>query len=457
MALILGTNGNDVGSRLLWGTQSADIIYGFAGNDLIHGNDGNDRIYTGAGYDTVIAGSGDDTVTLESWQGALDGGSGADTLVLAYATATTSRFDLAAGTGRVGYGGQFTSRGFENITTGAAQDTVYGTAGRNIISTGDGHDTVYAADGADVIDAGAGNDMVNAGSGDDLVRGGAGNDRFVGGAGMDTLSFAGDKAVSVDLLAGKATTGPGDVDSISGFERFVGSSDSDRFIGGTAAADFFGGAGDDSFASGTGANVFEGGSGSDWATYASSTGAVIINLATGAASGGSATGDHLVSVENLFASNGADQITGSAAANALYGLAGSDEISAGAGKDVLIGGAGKDALTGGADADIFYFSSDDAGSRDMIHDFQRGQDKIYLAMDGNADQSGLDDFVRLTHFASPETDAGFAAGTINVRYDGQKTIVELDTSDAIVHGRDAAEFSIELSGRLDLQFSDFIL
>lgn len=355
----------------------------------------------------------------------------------------------------MGYGGQFAARGFENITTGAAQDTVYGTAGRNVISTGSGHDTIYVADGADVIDAGAGNDMVDAGSGDDLVRGGAGNDRFFGGAGTDRLSFAGGKAVGVDLLAGKAT-GPGDVDSVSGIERFVGSSDSDTFIGGTASADFFGSAGDDSFVSGAEANVFDGGSGSDWANYASSTGAVTINLATGAASSGFATGDRLVSVENLFASNGNDQIAGSAAANALYGLAGSDEISAGAGKDVLIGGAGKDALTGGADADIFYFSSDDAGSRDVIHDFQRGQDKVYLAMDGNADRSGVDDFVRLTHFASPEMNAGFAAGAINVRYDG-KTIVELNTSDAIVQGRDAAEFSIELSGRLDLQLSDFIL
>lgn len=209
--------------------------------------------------------------------------------------------------------------------------------------------------------------------------------------------------------------------------------------------------------SGAGANAFDGGSGSDWANYARSTGAVTVNLATGAASGGFAAGDRLVSVENLMASNGADQITGSAVANALYGLAGSDEISAGGGKDVLIGGAGKDFLTGGADADIFYFSSDDAGARDVIHDFQRGQDKIYLAMDGNADRSDLGAFTRLTHAASPETDASFTAGTINVRYEGQKTIVELNTSDALVHGRDVAEFSIELSGRLDLQLSDFIL
>lgn len=457
MALILGTNGDDIGKRLLWGTDFADQIFGFAGNDLIYGNGGDDTIHTGAGYDTVRAGSGNDTVRLESWWGDLDGGTGVDTLVLAYATTNQTVFDLGAGTGRIGYGGQFAVRNFENITTGSARDVVYGSEGRNVISTGDGHDSIYARGGDDIVNAGAGNDFVDAGAGNDTIIAGTGSDRFNGGAGYDTITYAASDGVVIDLIAGTATTAPGDVDTLLNIERFVGSNGTDRFVGGAAAADFFGGDGGDSFFSGAGANRIDGGAGDDWLHYVSSNLGVAVNLATGHAAGGHATGDVITGIENIMASNGHDQITGDGAANILYGLAGSDHISGGGGKDVLLGGAGKDFLTGGAGADTFYFGADAAGARDVIHDFQRGLDKIFLAMATEDQPGGSNSFARLTRYASPETSDGFTAGTINVRHEGQKTIVELNASDAVVYGRDPAEYSIELSGRLDLALSDFIL
>lgn len=457
MALILGTNGNDTGPKLLWGTGSADQIFGFAGNDLIHGNGGADILHTGLGFDTVRGGAGNDTVRLESWQGDLDGESGTDTLILSYSGATDTVFDLAAGTFRVGYGIPSTARGFENLTTGAARDSIGGTEGANVIDSGSGNDRIDARGGNDVIRAGAGNDTVKGGSGNDLIDGGAGSDRIDGGSGHDTLSYATASSVTVDMTGGMAKVGASDVDTITNVERIVGSAGHDRFIAGSAAIDFDGAAGHDHFTAGAGANRIDGGSGSDTVSYAASTGAVAVNLATGLASGGHAQGDRLSAIESLTGSNGGDQLTGNATENTLYGLAGSDEISGGAGKDVLVGGAGKDFLTGGSGADIFIFGTDDAGARDVIHDFQRGTDKIYLGMDGNDDRAGTDDFRWLTHYDAPETNGGFKAGTINIRHDGQSTIVELNTSDALVHGRDVAEYAIELSGRIDLQLSDFML
>ena len=439
MAVIFGTLGNDLGSKTLRGGAGSDAIFALGGNDLVYGGGGGDYVYTGLGFDTVFGGGGDDQVFLESWQGLLDGEGGNDTLDLSRAAGGGAFVDLAAGTARIGSGPAFTARNFENLTGGAASDTLHGTDGRN------------------VFDGGAGHDIVHGRGGDDLFHAGAGNDRYDGGAGTDTLSFAGGKAVTLDLRAGTATTGAGDADTLLNIERFVGSSAGDRFIGGDQAADFLGGAGSDSFLSGKGANLIDGGAGEDWLSYETSTSGVAVNLATGLATGGTAAGDRLSGVENLFGSNGADQLTGNGAENTLYGLAGSDELSGGGGADVLIGGPGKDFLTGGAGADIFYFSAEDADARDVVHDFQRGSDDIYLAMDADADRAGSDSFIRITHHAAPETNAGFTAGTINVRFEGQKTFVELNTDDDLVNGRDVAEYAIELSGRVDLQLSDFIL
>jgi serralysin len=110
------------------------------------------------------------------------------------------------------------------------------------------------------------------------------------------------------------------------------------------------------------------------------------------------------SIENLFTDNffgrmaidltgnGFDQtIRGNAASNRLNGLggndildgkAGADFIYGGAGNDRLIGGLGKDLLSGGSGADRFYFTdAPGAANADMVVDFAKGQDSIYLERD----------------------------------------------------------------------------
>jgi hypothetical protein len=75
-------------------------------------------------------------------------------------------------------------------------DTLHGSSLADDIFGRGGHDVLYGALGNDNLDGGEGNDTLN---------GGAGGDRLVGGAGIDTASYAGSSAVTVDLLAAAVT------------------------------------------------------------------------------------------------------------------------------------------------------------------------------------------------------------------------------------------------------------
>lgn len=146
--------------------------------------------------------------------------------------------------------------------------------------------------GINTLSGTAGNDVMLAHRGDDQINAGAGNDVLKGGSGNDIHNG-----------------GPG----------------ADRIIGGT---------------------------GQDTASYAGSPTGVTINLFTGAASGGDAAGDALVSIERVIGSSGADTLIGSA------------------GDNVLNGAGGDDTLTGGLGNDAFKFGS--GSGKDTINDFASG-------------------------------------------------------------------------------------
>jgi Ca2+-binding RTX toxin-like protein len=121
---------------------------------------------------------------------------------------------------------------------------------------------------------------------------------------------------------------------------------------GTAIRDvIYGNGGNDSLKGFGGADHLDGGAGIDTAFYGDSTVAVAVNLATGQGSGGSAEGDTLVNVENVYGSYYGDTLTGNDAANALYGLEGNDVLKGGGGDDRLIGNIGDDFLKGGGGGD----------------------------------------------------------------------------------------------------------
>ncbi|MGO7157805.1 RTX toxin, partial [Rhizobium leguminosarum] len=133
--------------------------------------------------------------------------------------------------------------------------------------------------------------------------------------GNDTASYAGSTAVNVNLATGAATGGQATGDKIAGIENLTGSSYNDVLTGGNGGSNVLnGGAGADKLSGGAGGDVINGGTGQDTAGYAGS-GGVNVNLATGAASGGHATGDKFVSIENLTGSSYNDVLTGNSGSN----------------------------------------------------------------------------------------------------------------------------------------------
>lgn len=112
--------------------------------------------------------------------------------------------------------------------------------------------------------------------------------------------------------------------------------------------------GDDLLIGGAGADRLDGGAGFDTISYEDSDAAVAVNLATGAAVGGTASGDVLVSIESVVGSSFDDALIGDGGANRLEG---------GGGNDRLVGLGGADVLVGGSGVDLVDYSASAAGVR----------------------------------------------------------------------------------------------
>jgi Ca2+-binding RTX toxin-like protein len=302
-----------------------------------------------------------------------------------------------------------------------------------------------------------GNDQLSGNDGDDRLDGGAGNDSLDGGAGVDTAVYSSASGpVVASLLDGKST-GAG-TDTFVSIENVVGSNFADRLTGdggnnlldGGAGNDVLsGGVGNDRLIGGAGADRLDGGSGCDTADYGSSSAGVSVNLASGKFSGGDATGDTLLSIEN---------VTGSAFADKLIGSTGSNVLNGGAGNDTINGGNGADTLWGGTGSDLFVFktaSEVGAGSiADQIMDFEAGGagvgglDKIDLSpIDAIARSSRDDAFTFIG-------DQGFSkkAGELQVvAHDGVATV------SGDLNGDGRADFTLVVHYTGSLDASDFIL
>jgi Ca2+-binding RTX toxin-like protein len=107
----------------------------------------------------------------------------------------------------------------------------------------------------------------------------------------------------------------------------------------------FGRGGDDQIKGGGGADIINGEAGIDTATYIDSSVGVTVSLLTGTGSGGTAQGDMLSNIENLYGSNHNDTLVGDFGDNALFGVNGNDTLRGGVGADNLDGGAGTDTVS----------------------------------------------------------------------------------------------------------------
>ncbi len=224
-----------------------------------------------------------------------------------------------------------------------------------------GNDLLVGLDGNDTLDGGTGNDTLLGGEGGDYLWGGAGNDRIDGGS--QSLAWAGSLRATVDLTAsegwsstydtvsyrdatsgvtvnlgadgssGSATGGGIGTDVLINIEAVYGSTQNDVIRGSDRAVFEYvdGGAGNDTLQGGSGMGTDPG---FNFVGYANSTGAVVVNLATGRASG-AAGDDVLTGFQGIYGSAFNDVLTGDAQDNYFAGGDGDDTIDGGAGWDLL--------------------------------------------------------------------------------------------------------------------------
>ncbi len=331
-------------------------VIGSVGANTILTGSGNDQIRGGSGADIIDAGAGNDTVDYWGTEASIDGGSGANLLVLRGAAtinlanaADQSAGDLAA------------VQNFQDVDASALTATqiaqITGTTGANVITGGAGADVIDGNGGADTIRAGAGNDTVVYRGAEALVDGGAGLDTLElrVGAGITTVNFSvGPNNDQTIGDAGVATNFENlDASLLSGSLTVLGSSGANAIVTG---------AGNDTIDGNGGADTIRAGAGNDVITF-HGTEAVIdgeagtnrlvlatageINLALGDQSVGDAT--LVTNIQNVDGSGlGATQgvvISGSAGANILQGGAGADAIDGAGGADIVDAGAGDDTVS----------------------------------------------------------------------------------------------------------------
>jgi Ca2+-binding RTX toxin-like protein len=436
----------------LTGSVSANILDGGAGNDILAGGQGADTLKGNTGIDTAnytnsSAGvtvalmlktaqtstgdaSGDILSGIENLIGAatfantlsgdgaaniitggsagdiLNGGAGKDTVSYANASGKVT-VDLAlTGAQNTGTAGMDNLSGFENLTGGSNDDTLYGDKNANVILGGTGNDIIEGRLGADMLDGGIGLDtlsyagstkavtialgasgisttgkggdsagdkvknfenitgsafadnlkgnaddnVIKGGAGDDTIEGGAGGDNLDGEGGINTLSYASSAAgVFIDLSGGAVNGGDADLDTIHNFQNLIGSAKDDILSGNGSANKFDGGAGNDAIEGAGGNDILIGGIGNDTVMYTQAGTGVTVSLAQTKQQNTIGAGlDTLSGFENLYGSDQNDVLTGNAGNNIIIGLEGDDIIDGGAGNDELIGsnnGAGGDTVS----------------------------------------------------------------------------------------------------------------
>lgn len=313
----------------------------------------------------------------------------------------------------------------EDAVGGRGDDTLKGSDDDNDLEGRDGDDSVRGGRGDDDLDGGSGNDDCDGGDDDDIVTGGGGRDTLAGGSGDDVLR------------------------------------------GGAGADHLMGGDGGDSMDGGSGADLMEGGAGDDRYLVDHIGDRVVEALVEGVDGGIDTVKTRLSSyvlgdeVEHLLAASGfdfhgsgnalANNLTGARGNDLLEGLGGVDRLTGGAGNDTLVGGQGGDVLFGGHGADVFRFDAvQDLGraATDTIRDFRAAEgDRIdFSALDADSIADGQQAFLFIGT-------AVFSGRAGELRFDAAAA---LTTVSADLDGNGAADFTLKLSGAIELTTADFM-
>ncbi|MEZ6035552.1 MAG: calcium-binding protein [Planctomycetaceae bacterium] len=386
---IYGGGGGDT----LIGGEGNDKLYGRGGNDTILGNGGNDKLYGDAGLDSLDGGGNDDLLTIDNNDTGVVGGLGFDRVVLSNATSGGISLNLNAG--QIEYVTASASS-FNNSfdATGATWNvTVFGGSGNDTITGGEGNDMLYGNGGDDVISGNGGMDNLNGGLGADSLAGGADDDALViddldisvtGGLGYDRVTLGGttNGGVTLNLNAGQieyvwatastfnnvfnAAGASWDVTVYggSGNDTITGGDGNDKLYGRAGNDTLSGNGGNDKLYGDQGADALDGGAdddiltidnddtsviggfGYDRVSVSGATGAVSLNLFTGAI--------EFVSAPTTSTFNNVFDATGATWDVTIYGGGGDDTLIGGEGNDTLNGRGGNDLLIGNGGNDTLF-------------------------------------------------------------------------------------------------------
>ncbi len=319
------------------GGAGNDTLTGAAGSDYLSGGHGTDSIDGGTGNDVIVGGWGADTIAGGLGSDLIDGGEGADIIYGGGLQILSNTWSS---------GGNVTSISTQGSTEGA-NALAFGTS--NTSNTGQVNQTRTTVAGADYTigfdywawgTTGLTQSMrfrvISGGITviDSTVSATATTGTFTATDFVYSFTALGTSTqIQFNDASSSSTSVDGMLDNIRMFNDDKGS---DVITGGAGADFIYGGDGDDIITGGDGADSILGDQGSDTLSYADSTAAVTINLATGAASGGYAAGDKFYNMENITGSAYADTLTGDGNANIITGGAGNDTIDAGAGNDTAV-------------------------------------------------------------------------------------------------------------------------
>ena len=359
-------------------------LYGSAYNDQLTGNAANNVLNGGVGADTLVGGAGNDTYVVDNIGDmvteSLNEGTDRVNSSIGYLLGSNIEVLQLTGTSNI------------NGTGNSLNNTVYASAGNNVLDGGAGTDTLsynYATSAVQVSLAstlaqttgGSGsdtilnfenlygsayNDQLTGNAANNVLNGGVGADTLIGGLGNDSYTIENVGDVVIENL----NEGTDKVNSYISYT--LGNNVEDLQLVGANHINGTGNSLNNTIYASAGNNVLDGGAGTDILSYYYETTAVTVSLATNAAqtTGGSGS-DTILNFENLYGSAYNDTLTGSALDNLINGQSGNDIINGGLGNDTLYGGQGQDTFVLSTGLNV-------STNKDTIADFVTIDDVIHL-------------------------------------------------------------------------------